>query len=249
MKKIIITLGLLITQLSSQSQQFINGNFTQQNDMTNIMSVESYSGFSQESFNQWFPDNQWWGNVKYSNIGLNTDSTLYPVITVTGMGSTNYFYDVLSLELDSPLIIGQKYKIKFKEKFNTDVPITFESTYESGQYGNEIHTFQPQGNYLYEWRPLEFEFIAEDNAEYINVYINNLLGVEYYYPLLALDEFVLEIVEDISTNIKDQKINPLIKYDVYTIDGRLIYNQIYISELVSGMYILVSNNQTFKLIK
>ena len=86
MKKIIVTIGLLITQLSSQSQQFINGNFTQQNDMTNIMSVESYSGFSQESFNQWFPDNQWWGNVKYSNIGLNTDSTLYPVITVTGDG-------------------------------------------------------------------------------------------------------------------------------------------------------------------
>ena len=250
MKKIIVTIGLLMTQLFSHGQQFMNGNFNIIDNVQPDVPLESYTGYDPNLFNQWFPNCPWWGNLKNIKIGLNADSTYYPVISVTGMGNTNYYYDVLSLKLDSPLIIGQKYRIKFKEKYNVDVPITFESTYESGQYGNEIHTFQPQGNYLYEWRPLEFEFIAQDSAEYINVFVDLELGVEYNLVSLALDEFQLELINDeVTTDVYNHEINNLIKYDAYSLDGKLLFAKVYISELPSGVYILMSEKGVCKIIK
>ena len=251
MKKLLITIGILASQLLGHSQQFVNGRFTVEPEYVSWIgdSSEFYTSYNPELYNFWFPDNQWWGNVKYSTIGSNgienNDTTYFPIITV----NSNFWYDVISLKLDSPLEIGKRYKIKFDQKLNIDVPLTFETSYTSGQFGNEIYTFQPQGEYLYQWRPNEFEFIAQDSSNFINVYINLSLGVEYDYVQLGLDNFVLDEIIDINTHLEDNKVNPTLKYDVYTFDGKLISRQIIINELPSGAYILVSGNKVFKLIK
>jgi hypothetical protein len=245
MKKIIIALGILVSQLSAQSQQFVNGNFTPVDFLIPSSDTNYWAGYGPEMYELWMNENKWWGNVKIVNFGWSSDLTIYPVISV----SENIWYDVLSLDLDSSLTIGQKYKISFKEKLNLDVPLTFETTYTSGEYGQEIHTFYPNGQYLSSWKENSFEFIAQDSAKYINVYINFSLGLEYSYSQRAIDNFVIEKIIEPNVNIQENTINYNLKYTAYSIEGKLLHNSILISELDPGFYILENNNQTFKLIK
>ena len=76
------------------------------------------------------------------------------------------------------------------------------------------------------------------------------LGVEYNLVSLALDEFQLELINDeVTTDIYDHEVNNLIKYDAYSLDGKLLFAKVYISELPSGVYILMSEKGVCKIIK
>jgi hypothetical protein len=247
MKKIIITLGLLISQLNSQSQQFLNGNFNLI-DYQLYCSQENYeTGYGLNWYDPTFPENPWWGNVKYVNIGCGGDSTIYPLI---GYSESGIFYDVLSLELTQPLTIGEKYKITFDEKANLDIPLTFETTNEPGEYGQEIYTFFSTSLYLDDWRENSFEFIAQDSSQFINVYINLNFGIDYYYTQRALDNFNIEsVIEEPVLSIQENTLNTQLQFNVFSIDGKKLFTNASINDLHSGIYILENNNQFFKIIK
>jgi hypothetical protein len=235
------------------SQEFMNGTFAYPGIWNAFEYFEGCSGYGQETYNFWFPQNKWWGSVKFVSLGLNYDMTIYPCISVSGEMNQIYWYDVLSMELTSPLTVGQKYKLVFDEKFNIDVPLTFESTYASQTYGNFIYTVPPHNAFLTEWRTRDFEFIATDSASFINVYIQQGPQLEYINASIGLNNFHLEQVnEDIVLSIDSSDPNqysPSLQYDAYGLDGRLIYTQTTASDLPPGCYLLRRQGKVFRIVK
>ncbi len=247
---------LTITNTHLWSQEFINGTFAYPGLSNAFTYFEGCSGYGQETYNIYFPQNKWWGNVKYVSLGLNYDMTVYPCISVSGEFNQVIWYDVLSMELTSPLVIGQKYKLEFDEKFNVDVPLTFESTYASETYGNFIYTVPAHNAYMTEWRTRDFEFIATDSASFINVYIQQGSELEYINATIALNNFHLEQVnEDVVLAAESSDWNemnrysPTLRYDAYGVDGRLMYPQTLAADLPAGCYLLRGQDKVFRIVK
>jgi hypothetical protein len=100
-----------------------------------------------------------------------------------------------------------------------------------------------------EWRTREFEFIAQDSAQFINVYIQQGPDLEYIDASIALNNFHLEQVNDLFLSTAENKPTPSKKYDVYALDGRKLFSQVFIFEIPSGVYILRAENEVLKLVK
>ena len=239
----------LISVKEINAQQFENGTFAYPGIYGLFEGFEGASGFGQDSYNYLFPQNSWWGSVKFVNLGLNYDLTAYPCISVSGEMNQILWYDIMSMQLTSPLIVGQHYRLTFDEKFNIDVPLTFEATYQSQTYGNLIHTVPAHNAFIMEWRTREFEFIAQDSAQFINVYIQQGPDLEYIDASIALNNFHLEQVNDLVLSTAENKPTPSKKYDVYALDGRKLFSQVFIFEIPSGVYILRAENEVLKLVK
>jgi hypothetical protein len=243
MKKIIITLGLLISQLNSQSQQFINGEL---NPVGTDYQIEGYFNMSSQWFNTVFEGASWWGNAKLATF-INEPNNFAIGINFFNEGNF-YQYANFSMELDQPLIPGVKYRLSYEEKDDLDTPMIIEGSYFKNTPGIEIGQTSTPNTNLNEWKGKSIEFTAADTFRFFN-FILDYEASAFPNSGRALDKFNLEIIEDTSTDILKHPINILEKYTVYSIEGKLLYNNILINELEPGFYILENNNQTFKLIK
>lgn len=252
MKNMIFLCLFSIAGVRANAQEFINGTFAYPGLSNAFSYFEGSTGYGQDTYNIWFPQNKWWGSVKYVSLGLNYNMTIYPCISVSGEMNQIYWYDILSMGLTQPLEVGQKYRLVFDEKFNIDVPLTFETTYASETYGTPIYTVPAHGAYLMEWRSREFEFIAQDSASFINVYIQQGPELEYINATIALDNFHLEAVnDDVVTDISEtiQLFSPSTRYDIFGLDGRKLYEQTLVSELPSGCYLIKKQGGFTKIMK
>jgi hypothetical protein len=243
MKKIIITIGLLITQLSSQSQQFINGDL---NPINTDYQIEGTINISSQWFNTVFEGASWWGTAKLAPL-LNEPNNFAVGINFFNEGNFCWIAN-LSMELDEPLISGVKYRLSFEEKLDLDTPMIIEGSYFKNTPGVEIGQTSTPNTFLDEWKSNSIEFTAADTFRFFN-FILDFEASAFPNTGHTLDKFTLEVVENASTNIQTNTIDILKKYTVYSIDGKLLNNNVLISELDPGFYILENNNQTFKLIK
>jgi hypothetical protein len=244
MKKIIVTIGLLITQLSSQSQQFINGDL---NPTWSLGYPDEYTWISNEWYNIAFEGASWWGPAKLATYIEEPNDNVAIMI--------HYFNEIefcwianFSMELDQPLTPGVKYRLSYKEKHDLDTPMIIEGSHFKNTPGVEIGQTLTPDAFLEDWRDNSIEFTAIDTFRYFN-FILDYEQSSYYNSGRALDDFNLEIVEEPTLTVQENTIDYNLKYNVYSIDGKLLYNNVFISELVPGFYILENNNQTFKLIK
>jgi hypothetical protein len=163
MKKIIITLGLLISQLNSQSQQFINGEL---NPVGTDYQIEGYFNMSSQWFNTVFEGASWWGNAKLATF-INEPNNFAIGINFFNEGNF-YQYANFSMELDQPLIPGVKYRLSYEEKDDLDTPMIIEGSYFKNTPGIEIGQTSTPNTNLNEWKGKSIEFTAADTFRFFN---------------------------------------------------------------------------------
>lgn len=243
MKKIIIALGILISQLDVQSQQFINGDL---NPVGTDYQQGEYFNISSQWFNTVFQGASWWGSAKLAPMIDEGDNF---AIGINFFNEGNFCWIAnFSMELDQPLIPGVKYRLNYEEKDDLDTPMIIEGSYFKNTPGVEIGQISTPNTILNEWKSNSIEFTAADTFRFFN-FILDFEASAFPNSARALDKFNLEIVEETSTDIPKHSIDVLKRYTAYSIEGKLLHNNILISELDPGFYILKNNNQTFKLIK
>lgn len=244
MKKLLITIGILANQLLGYPQQFINGDL---NTISQDLIQEEYLNMVTDGWNSTFVGASWYGTAKiayYSNEYFNNNTAA----SISFSYENVCWYSNLSMKLDEPLIPGVTYKLIYEEKFDLDTPMKIELSHFQNTPGVEIGQTSDPNVFLQDWRENQIEFTATEAFQYFN-FILDYEAASFYNGSRCLDKFHLEIVNNPFNGVEEQIINPILKYDVYTFDGKLISRQMNIAELSSGSYILVSGNNIYKLIK
>jgi len=246
MKKLLITIGILTNITLGYPQQFINGDLNFINP--NQPPIE-YFNTDWTQFNNIFEGASWYGTAKVAyriyeyNVNGNTAASISFHI------SNGYcYYSNLSVELDEPLQPGVTYRLTYEERGDLDTPMKIELSKSQNTPGEEIGQTYTSNLHLDNWRSNQIEFTATDTFQYFN-FVLDYESSQYTNSGRDIDKFHLDIINNPINNINELNLDYLKKYNVYSIDGKILFYDRLINTLPNGMYILENNNQTFKLIK
>ena len=235
MKNLVLITGLINIHLLSLGQQFVNGEL---NTFGIYMSASNEVSF--DGWNDVFDGASWYGTGKSAcleNLMGNTSANIRFYNEFQFCWNSN-----LSVKLNQPLEAGVTYRLRYSEKYDLDTPMKIELSHFQNTPGIEIGQMRVSNIFLWDWRENNIEFTPTEDFQYFNFILDHESSA-YPNSIRCLDNFILEIINDPHTTDIDPHVKPYIKYDVFGLDGKLLFAKVYISNLPSGVYILKSGNE------